>query len=115
MAGMVAIYKTPADMEAFDKHYFGTHIPLAKKMPGLLKYEVSQGPVKTVAGADDVYLMECCTLTILRQWGQRSPARRDAQPRQTAKFTLLTTQAFKFLFSILGNFDPLLGLFSQTT
>jgi len=43
VAGMVAIYKMPADVEAFEKHYFGTHIPLAKKMPGLLKYEVSQG------------------------------------------------------------------------
>jgi uncharacterized protein (TIGR02118 family) len=34
MAGLVAIYKKPADVEAFEKHYFGTHIPLAKTMPG---------------------------------------------------------------------------------
>lgn len=57
MAGMVAIYKMPADVEAFDKHYFGTHIPLAKKMPGLLRYEVSEGPIKTLAGPNDVYLI----------------------------------------------------------
>ena len=57
MAGMVAIYKMPADVEAFEKHYFGTHIPLAKKMPGLLKYEVSQGPITALAGPNDVYLI----------------------------------------------------------
>lgn len=57
MAGMVAIYKEPADVEAFEKHYFGTHIPLAKKMPGLVKYEVSQGPVTVLAGPNDVYLI----------------------------------------------------------
>ncbi len=57
MAGMIAIYRTPVDQEAFDSHYFGTHIPLAKKMPGLLKYEVSQGPIKTLAGPEDIYLI----------------------------------------------------------
>ncbi|MBZ9886275.1 EthD family reductase [Mesorhizobium sp. CA10] len=57
MAGMVVIYKQPADAEAFDKHYFETHIPLAKKIPGLRKYEVSQGPITVVAGPSDVYLI----------------------------------------------------------
>ena len=57
MAGLVAIYKKPADVEAFEKHYFGTHIPLAKKMPGFRKYEVSTGPVSVLAGPSDVYLI----------------------------------------------------------
>lgn len=57
MAGMVAIYKRPADVEAFDKHYFETHIPLARKMPGLRKYEVSHGPVTVLAGSPDIYLI----------------------------------------------------------
>jgi len=57
MAGMVAIYKRPADVEAFEKHYFETHIPLAKTMPGLRKYEVSQGPIRVLAGSSDVYLI----------------------------------------------------------
>ncbi|MDX8534764.1 EthD family reductase [Mesorhizobium sp. VK25A] len=57
MAGMVVIYKQPADVNAFDKHYFGTHIPLAKKIPGLRKYEVSRGPITTVAGPSDIYLI----------------------------------------------------------
>jgi uncharacterized protein (TIGR02118 family) len=57
MAGLVAIYKKPADVEAFEKHYFGTHIPLAKTMPGFRKYEVSHGPISVLAGDSDVYLI----------------------------------------------------------
>jgi hypothetical protein len=34
-----------AILVAFDKHYFEAHVPIAKKIPGLRKYEVSQGPV----------------------------------------------------------------------
>jgi uncharacterized protein (TIGR02118 family) len=31
-----------AILVAFDKHYFEAHVPIAKKIPGLRKYEVSQ-------------------------------------------------------------------------
>jgi uncharacterized protein (TIGR02118 family) len=57
MARMVVVYKKPADVKAFEKHYFETHIPLAKKIPGLRKYEISRGPVTAVAGPPDVYLI----------------------------------------------------------
>jgi uncharacterized protein (TIGR02118 family) len=57
VARMVVIYRTPKDVEAFDRHYFGTHIPLAKKLPGLRKYEISRGPVTVMAGPADVYLI----------------------------------------------------------
>ena len=57
MAGLIAIYRKPADVEAFEKHYFETHIPLAKKMPGVRKYEVSRGPISVLAGPTDVYLI----------------------------------------------------------
>jgi uncharacterized protein (TIGR02118 family) len=57
MARLVAIYQEPADVEAFEKHYFGTHIPLAKTMPGFRKYEVSSGPVSALAGVPDVFLI----------------------------------------------------------
>src|SRR5260370_29813255 len=50
MAHVVVMYKNPKDAAAFDKHYFETHIPIAKKIPGLRKYEVSQGPVGTPMG-----------------------------------------------------------------
>lgn len=28
-------YETPADPEAFDRHYFDVHVPLCKPLPGL--------------------------------------------------------------------------------
>ena len=39
---MMALYKEPADREKFEKHYFETHVPLVKKIPGLQKVEVSR-------------------------------------------------------------------------
>jgi uncharacterized protein (TIGR02118 family) len=57
MARLLVLYKTPKDAAAFDKYYFQTHVPIAKKIPGLRKYEVSQGPVATPAGASDVHLV----------------------------------------------------------
>jgi uncharacterized protein (TIGR02118 family) len=57
MAQLVVLYKNPKDVAAFDKHYYVTHIPIAKKIPGLRKYEVSQGPVVTPAGPSDFHLV----------------------------------------------------------
>ena len=51
------MYKTPHDAAAFDKHYFEKHIPLAKKIPGLRKYEVSRGAVATPAGPSNYHLV----------------------------------------------------------
>ena len=45
MARMVVIYKMPEDPVAFDQHYFEVHVPLAKQLKGLRKYEVSRGPI----------------------------------------------------------------------
>jgi uncharacterized protein (TIGR02118 family) len=54
---MVVIYKKPEDPAAFDKHYFEVHVPLAKQLPGLRKYEVSKGPVVAIAGGQKPYLI----------------------------------------------------------
>jgi uncharacterized protein (TIGR02118 family) len=55
MARLVVLYKMPKDAAAFDKHYAGSHIAIAKKIPGLRKYEISQGPVVTPAGPSDIH------------------------------------------------------------
>lgn len=57
MARMVVIYRTPKDPAAFDAHYFGVHVPLAKQLPGLQKYEVSRRPIVTPAGDPEPYLI----------------------------------------------------------
>jgi uncharacterized protein (TIGR02118 family) len=57
MARLVVLYKTPKNAEAFDKHYASTHIPLAKKVPGLKKYDISQGAVGAPAGPSGIHLV----------------------------------------------------------
>lgn len=54
MAKLVALYKKPADPVAFDNYYFSTHVPIAKKIAGLRRYEVSAGVVATPQG-DSAY------------------------------------------------------------
>lgn len=55
MARMVVIYQIPKDVEAFDRHYFEIHVPLAKKIPGLRKYEISDGPIATPVGTFNLH------------------------------------------------------------
>ena len=57
MARLLAMYKTPRDAAAFAAHYFEKHIPLAKTIPGLRKYEVSRGAVTNPMGGANYYLV----------------------------------------------------------
>jgi uncharacterized protein (TIGR02118 family) len=57
MACMVFVYRTPQDIDAFNRHYFATHVPLVKKLPGLRKYEVSHGPIASPAGSCEAYMI----------------------------------------------------------
>ena len=54
---MVVIYREPADIAAFDAHYFGIHVPLAKQLPGLRRYEVSRGPIVSPTGGPPWHLV----------------------------------------------------------
>lgn len=56
MAKLLALYNKPANPAAFDSYYYSTHVPLAKKVPGLRSYEVNVGPVLTPQGPADVHL-----------------------------------------------------------
>jgi uncharacterized protein (TIGR02118 family) len=57
MAKLIALYKKPADPAAFDAYYFSTHVPIAKKIAGLRRYEVSVGPVATPQGDSPFHLI----------------------------------------------------------
>lgn len=57
MAKAIALYHTPTDADAFNSYYSSTHVPLAKKMPGLRSYSVSSGPVVTPAGPAQYFLI----------------------------------------------------------
>lgn len=56
MAKLIALYKKPGDQEQFDTHYFGTHTPLVKKIPGLRKAEVTK-VIGAPSGDSEFYLM----------------------------------------------------------
>jgi uncharacterized protein (TIGR02118 family) len=49
-ARFLALYQTPAEAAAFDRHYREVHIPLGRRLPGLRRYTVSRA-VTPVRGA----------------------------------------------------------------
>jgi len=50
MTKMTVIYQTPKDIASFESHYFDVHIPLAKQLPGLIKYEINDGGISSTTG-----------------------------------------------------------------
>ena len=42
MIKLIALYKKPADVEAFEAHYREVHLPLVQKVPGLVRAEVTR-------------------------------------------------------------------------
>ena len=56
MIKYVALYRTPEDVASFDASYFGAHVPLAEKTPGLIRSEVAR-VLKTVTGEPSLHVM----------------------------------------------------------
>jgi uncharacterized protein (TIGR02118 family) len=44
-ARFLAVYETPADRTAFDRHYREVHIPLLRQLPGLRRQVISRDVV----------------------------------------------------------------------
>lgn len=42
MLKLIVLYGPPTDPDAFDAHYFGTHVPLAEKIPNVKRFSVSK-------------------------------------------------------------------------
>ncbi|MGV9560929.1 EthD family reductase [Streptomyces sp. NPDC003480] len=55
-ARFIALYETPADPAAFDRHYHDVHIPLARRLPGLRRYTIGRDLV-TIRGEVLCYLV----------------------------------------------------------
>jgi uncharacterized protein (TIGR02118 family) len=75
MAKLVVLYKTPEDKQAFDAYYAATHIALARKIPGLRKYEINRGDVGSPAGLSPIHLVAILSFDSLAdiQAGLASP------------------------------------------
>ncbi len=61
MAQLVVLYHNPEDSSAFDAHYASVHIPLAKSIPGLRDYQISDGPARTPDGQSPYHLIATLT------------------------------------------------------
>jgi len=58
VAKLFAFYNVPeADQALFEKQYFETHVPLAKKMPGLRDIEIARKPKNLMGGVSPYYLL----------------------------------------------------------
>jgi uncharacterized protein (TIGR02118 family) len=97
MARLVVMYKTPKDPVAFDKHYVEKHIPLAKKIPGLRKYEISSGSVATPAGPSNIHLVAVLHFDDLAAI-QRALATAEGQAAAADVQTFATGGVDMFLF-----------------
>ena len=58
MAKVLVLYNTPSHAEAFDTYYRAKHIPVAKKLPGLLSYTINAQPPRMVAGTAPYLIAE---------------------------------------------------------
>ncbi len=60
MKKMIVVYKTPPDADAFMGYYRDIHLPLVRKIPGLVKIEVTR-ITRTILGEPDTALVaELC-------------------------------------------------------
>jgi uncharacterized protein (TIGR02118 family) len=57
MHKLIALYKKPTDANAFDQHYFETHLPLVRKIPGLSGLAVSRAITPPWGGEAAYYLV----------------------------------------------------------
>jgi uncharacterized protein (TIGR02118 family) len=56
MIKMLALYKRPEDVEAFDRHYNEVHSPLMRQVPGLESMKVFRN-LKAFGGEPEYYLI----------------------------------------------------------
>ena len=99
MALMIVVWKTPQDIDSFRRHYFEKQVLLAKKLPGLRKYEVSEEPITSPVGHQTFIWWPYCTSIRCPLFEIRLRARRSGCVRLTVRNLRLTHPVFKRFFS----------------
>jgi uncharacterized protein (TIGR02118 family) len=56
MKKLLALYRAPSDVDAFMVHYRNVHTPLARKVPGLVRIEVTR-VTRTFTGDEGNFLL----------------------------------------------------------
>ena len=79
MYKLIATYRTPSDIEAFERHYRAVHLPLTRRIPGLARVGKC-----SVAGIHRLF----------RHWHDDTPAKWIAGERiEQAAYLLRTTRS----------------------
>lgn len=65
MATLIALYNKPEDPAAFDDYYFSRHVPLAKTIPGLRRYEINAGAIGSAYTDSPYHLIAILTFDSL--------------------------------------------------
>jgi uncharacterized protein (TIGR02118 family) len=107
MARMVIVYRAPEDVEAFGRHYFETHVPLVKKLPGLRRYDVSDGPITSPGDSSDAYMvatlhfddMEALRNALVSEEGQACGADRRKFAPDTSRFQIFLFESKDLVLS----------------
>jgi uncharacterized protein (TIGR02118 family) len=60
-AHVLALYNVPTDPTHFEQYYHGTHVPIAKRLPGLRAYSINVGAIGSPAGLAPYYLIATLT------------------------------------------------------
>ena len=55
-ASCFALYRPPADAADFARHYFGTHVPLVERTPGLVENRVHR-VTRPIVGTPEYHLL----------------------------------------------------------
>jgi uncharacterized protein (TIGR02118 family) len=56
MKKLLALYRAPSDADAFMEHYRDVHTPLARKVPGLVRIEVTR-ITRTYTGEEGNFML----------------------------------------------------------
>ena len=99
MIKMVALFKRPEDIEAFDRHYYETHAPLMRQVPGLLDMEVIRN-VKSFGGEPAYY-----TIAIMTFRDSESFAAAMATPENRAAGKDLMSFAKEYVTLVYGEVE----------
>lgn len=79
-AHVLVLYNAPADPTHFEQYYEGTHVPLARRIPGLRSYTLSSGAIAGGDGSSPYYLIAILAFDDMAalQSGMGSPEGRAA-------------------------------------
>jgi len=57
MIKLIALYTRPSDTETFLEHYYNTHMPIVKTIPGLIDAHAVQVTDTLIPGSPDYFLI----------------------------------------------------------